>query len=99
MKQLKFFIKKNKGVCEPQDTLSNLMVKYIKLLEGSGRLHAASKICLKVSISILEKFNSVRNNNSFAHDNPLLNQDEAMYIFNIITALLKFIQSIEKPQE
>lgn len=96
MKQLKFFIERNNGLFESQDTLSNLMGKYIKLLESEGRLHESSKICLKSSISILEKFNGVRNCHSFAHDNHLLNQNESIYIFNIITALLRFIQSIEK---
>ena len=37
----------------------------------------------------------VRNNESFAHDNDIVNHAEARYIFDSITALLRFIKTIE----
>ncbi|WP_081728076.1 abortive infection family protein [Alkalihalobacillus hemicellulosilyticus] len=43
---------------------------------------------LKTSISLLDAFNPVRNDKSFAHDNPLLNYDESMLIFKNISALI-----------
>ena len=36
---------------------------------------------LRSSISILDAFNDVRNNRSLAHDNAILNYDEALLIF------------------
>lgn len=96
MKHFKFFIEKNGGSCELKDTIHGRMGKYIKLLEREKKIHDASKTILRSSISIIEKFNSVRNNNSFAHDNPLLSQTEAIYIFDVISAILRFTQSIEK---
>ena len=45
--------------------------------------------------NIFDEFNSVRNNNSLAHDNQLLNPDEAKYVFDNITLLLRFINKIE----
>ena len=51
---------------------------------------------LKSSISILEAFNDVRNNQSFAHDNPILNYNESILIFNNVSSVIKFIESIEK---
>ena len=55
----------------------------------------AEKI-LKSSISIFEAFNHVRNNQSFAHDNPTLGYDESILIFNSITSAIRFIRSVER---
>lgn len=44
----------------------------------------------------MEAFNKVRNEQSFAHDNPILNYDESLLIFNDIANVLKFIEVIEK---
>ena len=54
-----------------------------------------SKKILRYSINILDAFNDVRNNKSLAHDNPLLNYNEAILIFNNLTNFLNFIKKIE----
>jgi hypothetical protein len=54
----------------------------------------AEKI-LKFSINIIDAFNDVRNNKSFAHDNPILNYHESILIFNNISNTIKFIETIE----
>ena len=54
---------------------------------------------LKSSISVLDAFNDVRNNKSFAHDNPILNYQESMLIFNDVSNVIKFIESIEERNE
>lgn len=51
----------------------------------------------KTKISILESFNNVRNNQSFAHDNPILNYNESILIFNNVSSSIRFIESIEEP--
>jgi hypothetical protein len=51
---------------------------------------------LKSPISVLDAFNDVRNNQSFAHDNPILNKNEAVLIFNDISNTLRFVDSIER---
>ena len=51
---------------------------------------------LKSSISTLEAFNRVRNDQSFAHDNQVLNYDESLLIFNHITCAIRFIEAIER---
>ena len=43
---------------------------------------------LKMSISTFEKYNAIRNNKSYAHDNEVLNKAEATYVVTIITATL-----------
>jgi hypothetical protein len=50
---------------------------------------------LRTSISNLDSFNDIRNNRSFAHDNPILNYEESVLIFNNISSTIKFIEAIE----
>jgi hypothetical protein len=50
---------------------------------------------LRNSISIFEKFNYVRNNRSLAHDNDLLHKSEARFIFDSVSAVLRFVKSID----
>jgi hypothetical protein len=58
---------------------------------------------LKSSISVLDAFNDVRNNQSLAHDNEVLNQNESFLIFNNVTSAIRFVwaleQSIQKPKD
>jgi hypothetical protein len=54
---------------------------------------------LKYSIHVLEAFNDIRNNKSFAHDNPVLNYHESILIFNSVSNSIKFIQTIESQNE
>lgn len=50
---------------------------------------------LKSSISMLEAFNDVRNNKSLADDNPILNYEESLLIFNHVAASIRLIKSLE----
>ena len=51
---------------------------------------------LKSSITILEKYNHVRNNQSLAHANDLLNYSESLLIFKVVSSTIEFIESIEE---
>ena len=95
MKKTAHLIEKHGGTCNRDDPLHSRMGKYIKLLEENRQLREISKRTLKSGISIFESFNDVRNNESFAHDNDIVDQAEARYIFDSITALLRFIKTIE----
>ena len=50
---------------------------------------------LKSSISIMEAFNTVRNEQSHAHDNPVLSYDESLLVLSHVTSSIRFIQAIE----
>lgn len=50
---------------------------------------------LKMSISTFEKYNEIRNSQSYAHDNDILNKAEATYAVTIVTATLTLIHKIE----
>ncbi len=46
--------------------------------------------------SPLEAFNDVRNNQSLAHDNPILYYDEApLLIFNHVASSIRFLRSLQ----
>jgi cyclophilin family peptidyl-prolyl cis-trans isomerase len=51
---------------------------------------------LKSTISVMEAFNRVRNDQSFAHDNEVLNYNESLLIFGHVTSSIRFIEAIEK---
>ncbi len=89
------------GISFEKDTpLHSLFGMYVKALNSSGLIESemTSRI-LKSSISVLEAFNKVRNNQSFAHDNPILNYNESLLIFNDISNVIRFIEAIEKQNE
>lgn len=79
--------------------LHSLFGEYIKKLEKSKIIESEmTKRILKSSISVLEAFNDVRNNRSFAHDNTVLNYHESILIFNNISNIIRFLEIIEKPK-
>ncbi|MFA7492495.1 MAG: abortive infection family protein [Proteiniphilum sp.] len=78
------------------ESMNAVYGKYIRYLADSKQLESVmTERILKYSINIIEAFNTVRNDMSFAHDNPLLNYHESMLIFNNIANTIKFIEFIE----
>jgi hypothetical protein len=76
--------------------LHSLMGEYVKHLRGAGHIESEmTERILKTSISNLEAMNAVRNDQSLAHDNPMLNHDEAVLIVNHIGGLVRFLKTIE----
>ena len=76
--------------------LHSMVGEYVKRLRDGGHLESEmTERILKSSISTLEAFNSVRNNQSLAHDNPILNYDEALLIFNHVASSIRFIKALE----
>ena len=85
-------------ICEPHGItvtrdkpLHSVFGEYVKTLRES----AMTDRILKSSISALEAFNEVRNNRSLAHDNPILNYEESLLIFNHVAASIRFIKALE----
>ncbi|GAB3011869.1 hypothetical protein GCM10027284_34100 [Cyclobacterium sediminis] len=82
------------------ESLNALFGKYVKFIVASEKIESQmTERILKYSIHVIEAFNDVRNNRSFAHDNPILNYSESVLIFNNVTNSIKFIESIEKTIE
>lgn len=77
------------------DPLHSRVGKYVKALERERELREITKRIVKSSISVFDQFNDIRNNRSFAHDNDLVNQAEARFIFDAVSAFLRFVKHFE----
>ncbi len=76
--------------------LHSLFGEYVKALRAGGHLESRmTERILKSSISTLEAFNDVRNGQSLAHDNPLLNFDESLLILSHVASTVRFLKSLE----
>ena len=100
-----FVVKYFRVLCEKRgiDTsrekpLHSLVGEYVKALKNEGLIESdmAQRI-LKSSISVMEAFNRVRNEQSFAHDNKVLNCNESLLIFSHVTSSIRFIEALERP--
>lgn len=98
-----FVIKFVRALCEDRGiqvtrakALHSLFGEYVKRLREDGHLESEMTArILKSSISVLEAFSDVRNNQSLAHDNPILNYEESLLIFNHVASSVRFIRSLE----
>ena len=96
MKKVAYLIDTHGGEkCDQNEPLHSRMGRYIKLLEQERPLREITRRVLKASIGTLEAFNYVRNNESLAHDNDLVDQIEGRLIYDSITAILRFLKSVE----
>ncbi len=95
MKKLAHLLDVHGQTSNKEEPLNSRMGKYVKILEAKGELQGISLLIMKSSITTFDKFNSIRNNKSFAHDNEVLGMSEAKFIFESISNVLRFIRSIE----
>ncbi|WP_161957938.1 abortive infection family protein [Azospirillum palustre] len=77
------------------DPLHSHVGKYVKVLQAERDLKEMTTQIIRNAIGIFDKFNHIRNNRSFAHDNDLLDQAEARFIYDSVSAFLRFIKAIE----
>jgi len=77
------------------EPLHSRVGKYVKALSQERELRDITGQIIKNAIGIFDKFNYVRNNDSLAHDNELIDPVEARFIYDAITAFLRFVKSIE----
>lgn len=98
-----FVIKFVRTLCEErgititrEKPLHSLFGEYVKRLRDDGHLESEMTArILKSAISVLDAFSDVRNNQSLAHDNPILNHDESLLIFNHVASSVRFIRALE----
>jgi hypothetical protein len=80
--------------------LHSIFGEYVKALRNAGLIESEmTERILKSSISTMEAFNKVRNEESLAHDNPTLNYDESLLIFNHVCSAVRFIKALEARAE
>jgi len=85
------------GIATQRDKpLHSLFGEYVKHLKKLGLIESEmTERILKSSISTMEAFNRVRNKQSLAHDNPMLNHSESLLIFNHVASSIRFIRELE----
>jgi len=77
--------------------LHSLFGAYVRFLRENNLVESsATLIILSSSVKVLDRFNKVRNDHSLAHDNELLNRNEATLIFRNISSSVKFIRGLEQ---
>lgn len=77
--------------------LHSLVGEYVKTLKNEGLIESEmTERILKSTISVMEAFNRVRNDQSYAHDNRVLNYNESLLIFGHVTSSIRFIKALEK---
>ena len=80
--------------------LHGLYGQYVKYLRNNGLIESEmTERILKTFISLLERFNYVRNEESFAHDNPVLNHNESELVISGVMLALRFLRSLEEEPE
>lgn len=95
MKKFAHLLKERAITSDRNDPLQSRVGKYVKALEQDHALREIARRIIKSAISVFEQFNDIRNNRSFAHDNDLIDPAEARFIFDAISAFLRFVKSIE----
>jgi hypothetical protein len=76
--------------------LHSIFGEYVKALRKAGLVESEmTERILKSSISTMEAFNRVRNEESLAHDNPPLSYEESLLIFNHVCSAVRFIRALE----
>jgi Abortive infection C-terminus len=77
--------------------LHSVYGEYVKKLKEFDLIESPmTERILKSSISVLDYFNDVRNNKSLAHDNPVLNRNESLLIFQHVTSVIRFLWTIDQ---
>lgn len=81
---------------QDNDTLNSIFGLYNKWLHDNELLESkmSNKIIGSV-VKLFEDYNYVRNNQSAAHPNPLLNKIESLFIVDTICSIVEFINKIE----
>ena len=95
MKKTAHLLKVRGIVCEDEEPLHSRFGKYRKALETEKELSDFSIRALKTFISLLESFNDLRNHKSLAHDNEILEPQEARFIISSVCSMLVFLRALE----
>jgi hypothetical protein len=77
------------------EPLHSRVGKYVKAVNEEQPLQEMTLQILKNAIGVFDKFNHIRNNQTLAHDNDLLHKAEARFIFDSISAVLRFVKSVD----
>lgn len=95
MKKTAHLLKVRGIACDDEEPLHSRFGKYRKALEIEKNLSDFSIRALKTFISLLESFNDLRNHKSLAHDNEILEPQEARFIVSSVCSMLVYLRALE----
>lgn len=78
-----------------EEPLHSRVGKYVRALQAERDIRDMTLQILKNAIGVFDKFNHVRNNQTLAHDNELPDKAEARFIFDSVTAILRFVRAVD----
>jgi hypothetical protein len=87
----------NHGIDATRDEPAHSVLgKYLKYLKNNNHIETEmTERILKYALGTMDPFNHVRNNQSLAHPNAMLNYDEALLIFSHVIAVVHFVRAVE----
>jgi hypothetical protein len=77
------------------ETLNARAGRYFNPMRRSRQIRPISDKIMKSTVETFELYNGIRNNESLAHDNTLVESNEARFIFDGIVNMLRFVKTIE----
>jgi hypothetical protein len=99
IKYVRVLAQKRGLTVDREKPLHSVFGEYVKALKASGAVESVmTERIFKSAIGTFEAFNTVRNRQTLAHDNPVLGYEESMFIFNQVCSLLRFVRQIESAQ-
>lgn len=97
VKYIRVVCEKHGIATERDKPLHSIFGEYVKFLKNRGFIESEmTERILKSTISIFEAFNRVRNDQSLAHDNPMLKYEESILILNNVATSIRFLKSVER---
>ena len=85
--------KNDKGELYPLHSLVGMLTKHYK--KNNVFQSEFAEQALKSSISLFDTYNKIRNEHSYAHDNTILNNEEAILVVKIMAATISFVDELE----
>jgi hypothetical protein len=82
-----------KGIFLPLHSLAGMLRKHY---ESSKEFQSEfTVLAIQNNIQLFDKFNNIRNNQSYAHDNQILSNIEADFVIKTMANILVFIDKVE----
>jgi hypothetical protein len=95
MKKFAHLLKLRNAPTDKEEPLHSRVGRYVKLLEAERELRPVTKQIMKNCIGIFQSYNDVRNSHSFAHDNVVVEKEEARFIFETVVSMLRFVRAVD----
>ena len=95
MKKFGHLLQQRGEAVSEKETLNSRAGRYFNPLRREGRVRPISEKIMRNTIETFDLFNAVRNRESLAHDNELMEPAEARFIFDSVLSFLRFVRSLE----